>query len=717
MTALVVDRDMIADFIDALFRYADEGTYVQLRAFVDSSNGGTWGNCPAVKMNGVGPSELIDTAAHYAQRCANAAEPVVFCPPIVTLKNAITAAEKDVANGIALSVECDQAPSKARALLEFLLGPATIVVKSGGEWTCPVTGVVEAKLHLHWRLQEPTRAHDDHLLLKEARRLAQQLVGADGSAVPLVHPLRWPGSWHRKSTPRLTRVLALNEDAEIDLGKALELLREAVAARGEDASKADYTTHKSSEPEADPLDVVAALAVIPNADLPWDEWNRIGMASWRATGGNDAGFAMFAAWSAKSGKNYPAETRARWDHYPTSPPTLIGAGTLFYLAAEAQSGWRKPSDFVPPRSGDAFADYGNGYWPEGDAPRSAEEKVTGTAPLDPPAYTVQSWLDRDLPEPDLLLGPFSTTSRGMLVADTGIGKTNIAIAMAFAMAGGQPFLHWTGYRTARILFIDGEMSRRLLRARIRDAARRAGAVPENLYFLCRDDLPDMPPLNSRAGQRFIDAFIEQYGGVDFIYFDNIQALLLGDMKDEEPWQQTLPWIRDLTRRSIGQLWIHHTGHDTGRAYGTKTREWQLNSVMLAEKVAQAGADIAFSLKFNKARERTPDNRGDFDPVVVTLVDDIWTAEGGTRRGKPLSPLEQKFFLALQDALAAPGATIVNINGRPCATTEQWKYECIRLGLINSKKEPNKQRALFHSYRNKLIAKDRVACQADLTWII
>ncbi len=160
MTALVVDRDMIADFIDALFRYADEGTYVQLRAFVDSSNGGTWGNCPAVKMNGVGPSELIDTAAHYAQRCANAAEPVVFCPPIVTLKNAITAAEKDVANGIALSVECDQAPSKACALLEFLLGPATIVVKSGGEWTCPVTGVVEAKLHLHWRLQEPTRAHD-----------------------------------------------------------------------------------------------------------------------------------------------------------------------------------------------------------------------------------------------------------------------------------------------------------------------------------------------------------------------------------------------------------------------------------------------------------------------------------------------------------------------------------------------------------------------------
>jgi hypothetical protein len=189
------------------------------------------------------------------------------------------------------------------------------------------------------------------------------------------------------------------------------------------------------------------------------------------------------------------------------------------------------------------------------------------------------------------------------------------------------------------------------------------------------------------------------------------------MKDEEPWQQTLPWIRSLTRRNIGQLWIHHTGHDTGRAYGTKTREWQLDSVMLAEKVARADVDIAFSLKFTKARERAPDNRGDFDQVVVTLVDDIWTAEGGTRSGKRLSPLEDKIFNALLNALAAPGANIVNINGRPSATVEQWKSECIRLGLIDSKKEPKLQRALFYKYRNQLIAKDRVACRDELSWII
>ena len=43
-----------------------------------------------------------------------------------------------------------------------------------------------------------------------------------------MHPIRWPGSWHRKKTPRLARIVALAEDTEIDLGEALERLRAEV---------------------------------------------------------------------------------------------------------------------------------------------------------------------------------------------------------------------------------------------------------------------------------------------------------------------------------------------------------------------------------------------------------------------------------------------------------------------------------------------------------
>jgi hypothetical protein len=35
-----------------------------------------------------------------------------------------------------------------------------------------------------------------------------------------------------------------------------------------------------------------------------------------------------------------------------------------------------------------------------------------------------------------------------------------------------------------------------------------------LFFLNRDDFPDLAPLNTEAGQRFIDKVIDAVGGVD-----------------------------------------------------------------------------------------------------------------------------------------------------------------------------------------------------------
>ena len=92
----------------------------------------------------------------------------------------------------------------------------------------------------------------------------------------------------------------------------------------------------SGEPQAEPLRIAAAVAAIRNdGPASWDEWNKIGMAIWRATGGADIGFAVFDAWSARNAAYSGTKTRERWDHYPTSPPTAIGAGTLFRMAREA----------------------------------------------------------------------------------------------------------------------------------------------------------------------------------------------------------------------------------------------------------------------------------------------------------------------------------------------------------------------------------------------
>ncbi len=121
----------------------------------------------------------------------------------------------------------------------------------------------------------------------------------------------------------------------------------------------------SATPQADAELVAAALAVIPNNELGWDDWNRIGMATFRATAGSDTGLAAFTAWSEKSKKYDADQTAERWQHYATSPPDEIGAGTLFHLANEADPGWR-----VRAVAAAGFPDVTKGGWPRATLPNT-----------------------------------------------------------------------------------------------------------------------------------------------------------------------------------------------------------------------------------------------------------------------------------------------------------------------------------------------------------
>src|SRR5262249_20125089 len=153
-----------------------------------------------------------------------------------------------------------------------------------------------------------------------------------------------------------------------------------------------------------------------------------------------------------------------------------------------------------------------------------------------------------------------------------------------------------------------------------------GVTPEGMHVLSHEDVDGFAPLNTREGQALVECQIERIGTLDLIMFDNVMCLISGDQKDEEGWRQVLPWVRSLTRRGIGQVWLHHTGHDETRSYGTKTREWQMDTVIHLEEVKRPDTDVSFLLTFRKARERTPDNRAAFADSKVALVDDHWTSE-------------------------------------------------------------------------------------------
>lgn len=245
--------------------------------------------------------------------------------------------------------------------------------------------------------------------------------------------------------------------------------------------------------------------------------------------------------------------------------------------------------------------------------------------------TIQQWTGREAAEEDLLLaGVFPTSTIIQFAAETGIGKTMLCIAIAFAMALGVPFLHWQPRRKARVLYIDGEMPVDLMKERILAACDWFGvdADIDGLFFLSREDFDDMPPLNTPEGHAWLDRIIKELGGVDFIIFDNIMSLTIGDLKESDSWQAMRPKVKELQRQRIGQLWVHHVGHDRTRSYGDKTREWDIDATIIGERADANGADVAIKLNFLKARRRRPTTAADFEPVTIELRDGEWGAIEG-----------------------------------------------------------------------------------------
>jgi len=368
------DAEAIGSFVNALFRYAEDGSFVSLRAFDQRDDGKPPVLIRPVRISGSGFAEVIETAIRCERDLANRAQASVFCPPIATFHDRNKASEAALANGLVISVELDKSnTAEARQKLEGLLGQATVVVASGGTWKDPQTGAVSPKLHIHWRLSEPTTEPAEHAKLKRARHLACILVGADPTAKTPVHPLRWPGTWHRKAEPPMARIVAVSEAAEVHLPDALDALEAAVEAAG--ISEFGTAGPKASgEPQAPIALLASALEAIPNDDAHWDDWTIIGLLLYRATGTSEEGLQLWIAWSWKSPKHRDGACEERWAHFATHPPTRGGAGTIFMRAKAA--GWTRPKSETKSKAEDSES------WP---APFDflAEDDLTGTPELKP----------------------------------------------------------------------------------------------------------------------------------------------------------------------------------------------------------------------------------------------------------------------------------------------------------------------------------------------
>jgi hypothetical protein len=130
---------------------------------------------------------------------------------------------------------------------------------------------------------------------------------------------------------------AIDEEmARSFLDAALELVPEPLRPTHLAAGGACSQAHAQAGTRAA---IRAALAWIPNADLDYDSWVRVGLALKGALGEEAAD--LFTAWSAQSGKDEPRFTARIWAGLKAD---RIGAGTIYHLAMER--GWRPDAALV-----------------------------------------------------------------------------------------------------------------------------------------------------------------------------------------------------------------------------------------------------------------------------------------------------------------------------------------------------------------------------------
>ena len=124
------NRSQIETFVLTLFKHATPGNWISLRAFPDQDGNSKPFKITPYRFNG-DFNVLIDRAYQDAELAARNCEKIVFCPPIATFTNSSHAREVDLAEGLALSVECDAHARAAQVKLEELLGPGSFRIIGG----------------------------------------------------------------------------------------------------------------------------------------------------------------------------------------------------------------------------------------------------------------------------------------------------------------------------------------------------------------------------------------------------------------------------------------------------------------------------------------------------------------------------------------------------------------------------------------------------------
>jgi RecA-family ATPase len=205
----------------------------------------------------------------------------------------------------------------------------------------------------------------------------------------------------------------------------------------------------------------------------------------------------------------------------------------------------------------------------------------------------------------------------MIYSWRGVGKTHVALGIAYAVAAGSSFLGWKATKPRGVLYLDGEIPANALQERLsKIGCNKQDLLEENLLLLTPDlQISKMPDLASSEGQQMIDELI--LPSTELIIIDNLSCFVRsgGRENDAESWLSIGQWA--LAKRAQGKsvLFIHHAGK-SGNQRGTSKREDILDTVISLKHPSDYQWDNG--AHFEKARHILGKN---VKPFVAHLTQD------------------------------------------------------------------------------------------------
>lgn len=221
------------------------------------------------------------------------------------------------------------------------------------------------------------------------------------------------------------------------------------------------------------------------------------------------------------------------------------------------------------------------------------------------AIAIEDFLQKTYPPRCNLLAPWlQNPALAMIYAWRGVGKTHVALRVAYAVASGGEFLTWKAPAPQPVLYLDGEMPAIAMQERLIQIVRASEKEPPTGYFQLMgiDDQGEhgMPNLSTEEGQMAIKPYTDQ---AKLIVIDNLSTLVRsGEENKGDDWLPVQQWALKMRAEGRTVLFIHHAGKG-GAQRGASRREDVLDTVICLKRPAdyEAGQGARFEVHFEKAR--------------------------------------------------------------------------------------------------------------------